>query len=75
MANCGDLENGLRDMNRRMGDLERRLGSSSGGSRGGAGNNNFDEEVLIRKVIERVFKDPRWLAAVDCLKIIIRGNP
>src|SRR6478672_11620134 len=73
MANCGDLERGLRDMNRRIGDLERRLGGGSSGS-GGAGNNNFDEERIIRKALERVFKDSRWMQAVGILGMLSTGK-
>lgn len=68
MANCGDLERDLRDMNRRIRDLERRTGGS-----GGTGN-NLDEENIIRKTIERVFKDNRWMQAVGILGMLSTGK-
>lgn len=71
MANCGDLERNLRDMNRRIGDIERRLGGSGGG---GGAPNNLDEERIIRKAVERVFKHPNWIAVTECLAVIIKGR-
>lgn len=71
MADCGDLERNLRDMNRRIGDIERRLSGSGGG---GGAPNNLDEERIIRKAVERVYKDKRWLAALDLFNIIFRGT-
>lgn len=70
MANCGDLERDLRDMNRRIRDLERR----TGGSGGGGTPSNLDEERIIRKAVERVYKDRRWLAALDLFNVIFRGT-
>lgn len=67
MANCGDLERGLQDMNRRIRDLERQ---SSGG---GGGGNNLNEEAIIKKAVERVYKDRRWLACEKLIKKIIFG--
>lgn len=60
----------------RLSALERCTGCGSsiggGGSSGGGGlggNNN-----QTRDVIERVFRDKRWIAATDCLQFIIKGK-
>ena len=69
MANCGDLERGLQDMNRRIRDLERQLGGGSGGA-----PSNLDEEKIIKKTLERVFKDNRWMQAVGILGMLSTGK-
>jgi hypothetical protein len=63
-CDCDQLNNRLRNMDDRLRRLEHNNGGRSGGN--GGGNDN--------DLIERVFRDPRWLAAVDCLKVIFRGN-
>jgi hypothetical protein len=63
-CDCDQLNNRLRDLESRLRRLE---GNRSGNNRGGNQGNDND-------LIERVFRDKRWLAAVDCLKVIIRGN-
>lgn len=70
MADCGDLERGIRDMDRRLRDLERRAGSSGGG---GGGGGNVDEERIVRKAVERVYSDERWKANFRILRKIILG--
>nr|WP_290226305.1 hypothetical protein [Trichocoleus desertorum] len=70
MANCGDLERGLQDMNRRIRELERQ----AGGGGGGTGNNNFDEERIVQKVLARLWKHPKWVAVTECLEVILYGK-
>jgi hypothetical protein len=64
-CDCDGLNNQLRNLNDRIRRLEDANRRSSGGGSGGGGNDDL---------IERVFKDERWLAAVDCFKVILRGN-
>jgi hypothetical protein len=62
-CDCDELANRLRDYDRRLRNLENGGSGNTGGVRGG----NDD-------LIERVFKDKRWLAICDCVKFIIKGK-
>jgi hypothetical protein len=62
-CDCDELANRLRDYDRRLRNLENGGSGNTGGGRGG----NDD-------LIERVFKDKRWLAICDCVKFIIKGK-
>jgi hypothetical protein len=62
-CDCDELANRLRDYDARLRRLE-------GGRGGGTGGSNRDNDDLI----ERVFKDKRWLAICDCVKFIIKGK-
>ena len=74
MAGCGDLERELGDLRRRIGDLERCTGCRSGGSAGGGGGvPGVNEERIIKRAVEQVFKDERWKANFRILKKIILG--
>lgn len=63
-CDCDGLNNRLRNYEDRLRRLER--ASNSGGS--GANNQNNDD------LIERVFRDERWLCNVRVLKKIILGS-
>jgi hypothetical protein len=63
-CDCDELANRLRNMDDRLRRLE---GGRSGGV---GGNNNQNNDDLL----ERVFRDKRWLAVCDCIKFIVKGK-
>lgn len=75
MAGCGDLEDRMRDLNRRIGDLERCTGCGRGGSSSsGGGGQPVDIEQIVKLVLKRVFVHEKWQACERILEKIILGK-
>lgn len=62
-CDCDQLMNRIRDLEGRVKRLE-------GGGRGGGGSGGGNQDDLL----ERVFRDKRWIAATECLQFIIKGK-